>query len=415
MDAARRAVGLDPVEDVVEFILMNRGGNALVTNDDPLLLPKWRFGDDPRPARVLFELGLRPASSPLARLTPKDWVWVPPGEAQFVADASAGTPCREEKETSEEVECAFDVESLDEARSLAREGADVERDLDARVYLSRATLVVLPPVLISHWLEQIHFVTGGALDGPSVCVVGGGTDADGGSLFSSFGNHHNDNSDDARWLFGVSPENVTPGATPGTTTPRDADENDLFANFARARKRTAHNSLPSFEGLSSAALASRWDIVLMPSNRLSTEFSLLDSPLLRVHWARVVLDEGHQMGGANAITAKLSMACALKAHARWVMTGTPTPATLKGAGVGHLQPLLAFLKDAPFGVSHTAWTNAIQKPLERFGSGFVKTGRRERRRRRHDARAQLDAKARQKRRRRFVYHADERKRCLVLR
>ncbi len=373
MDAARRAVGLDPVEDVVEFILMNRGGNALVTNDDPLLLPKWRFGDDPRPARVLFELGLRPASAPLARLTPKDWVWVPPGEAQFVADASAGTPCREETETSEEVECAFDVESLDEARSLAREGADVERDLDARVYLSRATLVVLPPVLISHWLEQIHFVTGGALDGPSVCVVGGGIDADGGPLFSSFGNHQNDGSDDARWLFGVSPENVTPGATPGVTTSRDADENDLFAT-ARARKRTAHASLPSFEGLSSAALASRWDIVLMPSNRLSTEFSRVDSPLLRVHWARVVLDEGHQMGGAAAITAKLSMACALKAHARWVMTGTPTPATLKGAGVGHLQPLLAFLKDAPFGVSQTAWTNAIQKPLERFGSGGSKRG-----------------------------------------
>jgi hypothetical protein len=42
------------------------------------------------------------------------------------------------------------------------------------VWLSPATLIVLPPVLIAHWLEQIAFCTGGAADGPSVCVVGAG-------------------------------------------------------------------------------------------------------------------------------------------------------------------------------------------------------------------------------------------------
>jgi|TARA_B110000305_G_scaffold144101_1_gene160249 hypothetical protein len=50
------------------------------------------------------------------------------------------------------------------------------------------------------------------------------------------------------------------------------------------------------------------------------------------------------MGGAAQLTGKLAMATSLKAHSRWVMTGTPVPATLKGTGVGHLQPLLAFLQ-----------------------------------------------------------------------
>ena len=34
---------------------------------------------------------------------------------------------------------------------------------------------------------------------------------------------------------------------------------------------------------------SAWDIVLIPVNRLSSEFSQMDSPLLRVHWQRIIL------------------------------------------------------------------------------------------------------------------------------
>jgi hypothetical protein len=169
-------------------------------------------------------------------------------------------------------------------------------------------------------------------------------------------------------------------------------------------------------------------VVLIPVNRLSSEFSQLDSPLLRVHWQRIILDEGHHLGATSTITAKLSMACALKAgglfilklvtrafallfyrplyntlytlqricffhhqvslsdclpivypvryveaHSRWVMTGTPTPATLKGAGVGHLQPLLAFLRQPPFGSSQQLWTQTVQKPLEAAGARGVNT------------------------------------------
>ena len=61
------------------------------------------------------------------------------------------------------------------------------------------------------------------------------------------------------------------------------------------------------------------------------------------------------------------------------MTGTPTPATLRGAGVGHLQPLLAFLRQPPFGSSQQLWMQAIQKPLEsapRGNGGNAKGGAR---------------------------------------
>lgn len=58
------------------------------------------------------------------------------------------------------------------------------------------------------------------------------------------------------------------------------------------------------------------------------------------------------------------MACELIADRRWVMTGTPTPATAAGSSVAHLQPLLAFLKNKPYGDSKKAWDVALQRPLE---------------------------------------------------
>ncbi|ACO70093.1 SNF2 super family [Micromonas commoda] len=289
---ASHNVGKEVAFDACEFVLMNAGGS--IADVTPLRLPKFRFNGEAL----------------------KDATWDPFAEP-----------------------IALDTDALEEALSLSRGRARGGAEETPKIWLSSATLVILPPVLISHWLEQIAFTTGAAEDGPSVCVVGG---AKGKSKGEGANGAANGTGDASRWLFGIEGE---------------ADVTDLGR----------HDSLSSFHGLAPRELANRWDLVIIPVNRLSYEFSR-DSPILRVHWRRVVLDEGHQLGGASAITAKLSMACALRAHARWVMTGTPTPATLKGAGVGHLHPLLAFLRQAPYASSQQLWMQAIQRPLDGGGA-----------------------------------------------
>lgn len=101
----------------------------------------------------------------------------------------------------------------------------------------------------------------------------------------------------------------------------------------------------------------RYDIVLVSMSRLSKEYIPIDarihalqhkcrcrvyggskhkctcikqrvenasyrSPLLRVHWKRLIVDEGHIMSSRN--TARSLMAAYLIADRRWVCTGTPT-------------------------------------------------------------------------------------------
>ncbi len=44
--------------------------------------------------------------------------------------------------------------------------------------------------------------------------------------------------------------------------------------------------------------------------------------------------------------------------------GTPTPSTGTGSGAAHLQPLLSFLRQQPYGGSKAAWDTSVQRPLE---------------------------------------------------
>ena len=59
----------------------------------------------------------------------------------------------------------------------------------------------------------------------------------------------------------------------------------------------------------------------------------------------------------------MQMAIALRAERRWVMTGTPTPAT-PGAKVAHLHPLLAFLHYQPYGPQRHIWEVRVAKAHE---------------------------------------------------
>ncbi|RLN84045.1 hypothetical protein BBJ28_00008221 [Nothophytophthora sp. Chile5] len=89
------------------------------------------------------------------------------------------------------------------------------------------------------------------------------------------------------------------------------------------------------------------------------------SSLLTVHWVRVIVDEGHKLGGQTP-SDLMQMARLLCAERRWVMTGTPTPNTLQSADLRYMHGLLVFLRNLPYGnPDGQAWVKAIARPFER--------------------------------------------------
>lgn len=111
-------------------------------------------------------------------------------------------------------------------------------------------------------------------------------------------------------------------------------------------------------------LAWDYDVVITTFNRLSAEWSPRKrSVLMQVHWFRVMLDEGHTLGSSLTLTNKLQMAISLTATNRWLLTGTPTPNT-PSSQLSHLQPLLRFLKEEPYGQNQKSWDAGILRPFE---------------------------------------------------
>lgn len=65
------------------------------------------------------------------------------------------------------------------------------------------------------------------------------------------------------------------------------------------------------------------------------------SPLLRVHFRRIVLDEGHVIKDVKSNNA--AVVCRIRADMRWVVTATPI-----NNKPDDLFPMLRFLRIAPF-------------------------------------------------------------------
>ncbi|KAL0025980.1 hypothetical protein WJX77_010392 [Trebouxia sp. C0004] len=179
---------------------------------------------------------------------------------------------------------------------------------ERKVYLSAATLLVLPPTLIPHWVHQIR--------------------------------------------VHLKPNTLRVAVLAGDRASAD-EAVDGVRYWGNGREWPLHE------------LAWGHDLVITTFTRLSADWSHhpTTSPLKQVHWLRVILDEGHMLGASLAITNKLQMACALRADRRWVMSGTPTPST-PTSHVAHLQPLLAFLQQQPYGTHRKTWEDAVQKPFE---------------------------------------------------
>ena len=91
------------------------------------------------------------------------------------------------------------------------------------------------------------------------------------------------------------------------------------------------------------------------------------SPLAQVHWLRIILDEGHTLSPGSQMTNRLFMLTTLRAERRWIMTGTPAPSTttLGSAQLRQMQPMLSFLHDPVLGQSNS-WSHAIEKQIKEF-------------------------------------------------
>lgn len=111
-------------------------------------------------------------------------------------------------------------------------------------------------------------------------------------------------------------------------------------------------------------LAWEYDVVITTFSRLSAEWNNRNtSPLARIHWLRIVLDEGHTLGASIASTNKLNMAVGMRACRRWILTGTPTPNT-PTTQVGHLLPMLKFLHEEIYGNHPKFFDAAVLRPFE---------------------------------------------------
>ncbi|KAH0928565.1 hypothetical protein BRARA_D00466 [Brassica rapa] len=163
--------------------------------------------------------------------------------------------------------------------------------LDAfRLYLSKATLIVVPANLVDHWKTQID-------------------------------------------------KHVSPGQL-------------RILVWTDNKKLSPHN------------LAWDYDVVITTFSRLSAEWNpRKKSPLIQVHWLRVMLDEGHTLGSSLSLTNKFQMAVSLTASSRWLLTGTPTPNT-PNSQLSHLQPLLKFLHEEVYGDNLKYWEAGILRPFE---------------------------------------------------
>ena len=83
-------------------------------------------------------------------------------------------------------------------------------------------------------------------------------------------------------------------------------------------------------------------------------------PLLKVHWLRLVVDEGHSMGRSQS-SSTIQFASWIYAQRRWAMTGTPTK---NSSELGQLKSLFKFLQHDFFGSrldGSAWWRNGIFK------------------------------------------------------
>nr|XP_033813689.1 helicase-like transcription factor isoform X2 [Geotrypetes seraphini] len=129
--------------------------------------------------------------------------------------------------------------------------------------------------------------------------------------------------------------------------------------FEQHVKPTVHLNIYVYYGpdrSKESAVLSKQDVVLTTYSVLTHDYACRsNSPLHKVKWLRVVLDEGHTIRNPNAQQTKAAVD--LEAERRWILTGTPIQNSLKD-----LWSLFCFLKLKPF-ADREWWHRTIQRPV----------------------------------------------------
>ncbi|KAL3846898.1 hypothetical protein ACJMK2_017850 [Sinanodonta woodiana] len=113
-----------------------------------------------------------------------------------------------------------------------------------------------------------------------------------------------------------------------------------------------------------SVILAKKDIVLTTYSTLAADHSKGNSPLEKVEWLRIVLDEGHAIRNPNAKQTKAILA--LSAQRKWVLTGTPIQNSMKD-----LWSLVNFLQISPF-TDRQWWHRTIERPLKRGDESALK-------------------------------------------
>ncbi|KAK3028003.1 LOW QUALITY PROTEIN: hypothetical protein RJ639_039093, partial [Escallonia herrerae] len=99
----------------------------------------------------------------------------------------------------------------------------------------------------------------------------------------------------------------------------------------------------------------KYDIVLTTYSTLAAEEQWVGSPMKKIVWRRVILDEAHVIRNAN--TQQSRAVTSLSAKRRWVVTGTPIQ-----NGSCDLYSLMSFLRFEPF-CTRDYWNRLVRRPL----------------------------------------------------
>ncbi|KAK1278761.1 hypothetical protein QJS04_geneDACA003609 [Acorus gramineus] len=103
----------------------------------------------------------------------------------------------------------------------------------------------------------------------------------------------------------------------------------------------------------------KYDIVLTTYSTLGAEFNLSESPMKKIEWLRVILDEAHLI--KNFAAQQTKAVIALKSERRWAVTGTP----IQNSSFD-LFSIMAFLRFEPFSIK-SYWQSLVQRPLDQGG------------------------------------------------